>query len=236
MSHAASENLGLKRVVRIVAWVNFAYFAIELGVAWRIGSVSLLSDSADFLEDAAVAWLILAAFAWSPRARSRLGMVLSGTLVLPVLIALATAAHKFVHPTVPSPLYLCATGLGALVVNGACALLLKRHRSSCGSLTTAAFLSERNDAIADVFIVVAGLLTAWAWRSAWPDVLAGLGIVAMNAKAARTVWRTARGEASGSGTGQAGHENVQQNDQQRNGENRQDQDDRRHGPNSTTTG
>ena len=61
-----------------------------------------------------------------------------------------------------------------------------------GSLTRAAFLSARNDALANVAIVAAGLVTALLWRSAWPDLIVGLAIGAMNADAARDVWAAAR--------------------------------------------
>jgi Co/Zn/Cd efflux system component len=60
-----------------------------------------------------------------------------------------------------------------------------------GSLTRAAFLSARNDALANVAIIVTGLVTAFVWRSAWPDLIVGLGIAAMNADAAREVWEAA---------------------------------------------
>ena len=72
--------------------------------------------------------------------------------------------------------------------------MLARHRRHGGSLTRAAFLSSRNDAIANVAIVAAGLVTAFLWRSAWPDLIVGLGIAAMNADAAREVWTAARKE------------------------------------------
>jgi Co/Zn/Cd efflux system component len=60
-------------------------------------------------------------------------------------------------------------------------------------MAKAAFLSARNDVLANVAIVAAGLLTAWT-LSAWPDLIVGLGIAAMNADAARAVWLAARDE------------------------------------------
>jgi len=38
------------------------------------------------------------------------------------------------------------------------------------------------------------LATAVLWVSAWPDLIVGLGIAAMNADAAREVWQAAREE------------------------------------------
>ena len=75
-----------------------------------------------------------------------------------------------------------------------CALMLVAHRHRSGSLAKAAFLSARNDALANIAIVIAGLVTGFLWRSAWPDLAIGLAIAAMNADAAREVWAAARKE------------------------------------------
>jgi len=55
-------------------------------------------------------------------------------------------------------------------------------------------LSARNDVFANVAIVAAGLATAFLWRSAWPDLIVGLGIACLNADAAREVYTTACAE------------------------------------------
>ena len=72
--------------------------------------------------------------------------------------------------------------------------MLTRYRRHGGSLTKAAFLSARNDAMANIAIIAAGLVTAVLWTSAWPDLIVGLGIAALNADAAREVWQAAREE------------------------------------------
>jgi len=72
--------------------------------------------------------------------------------------------------------------------------MLASFRHHAGSLTKAAFLSARNDALANVAIIAAGLLTALVWHSAWPDLIVGLAIAAMNADAAREVFGAARRE------------------------------------------
>lgn len=184
----------LRRVVRLVAILNLAYFGIEFTVARAIGSVSLFADSIDFLEDASVNLLILVALGWPTPTRARVGMALAGLLLVPGLATLWTAWEKFNVPVAPDPGLLSLTGLGALVVNLSCALMLTRYRRHSGSLTRAAFLSARNDAVANVVIIAAGLVTAFLWASAWPDLIVGLGIAAMNADAAWEVWQAAREE------------------------------------------
>jgi Co/Zn/Cd efflux system component len=187
------DAAGLGRAVRIVALLNLGYFGIEFTVALAIGSVSLFADSIDFLEDASVNFLILVALGWSARRRAKVGMALALILLVPGLAALWTAWEKFLLPVPPAPVPLSLAGAGAMAVNFACALMLARFRHHGGSMAKAAFLSARNDVLANVAIVAAGLLTAWT-LSAWPDLIVGLGIAAMNADAARAVWLAARDE------------------------------------------
>jgi len=183
----------LRRVVIVVAVLNLAYFGVEFAVALAIGSVSLFADSIDFLEDASINLLIALALAWSAANRARLGMALAGILLVPSLATLWTAWGKFMGPMPPAPLPLSLAGLGALAINVSCAFMLARFRAHSGSLTRAAFLSARNDTAANVAIIAAGLVTAYS-HSAWPDLMVGLGIAALNVGAAREVWRAARTE------------------------------------------
>jgi Co/Zn/Cd efflux system component len=184
----------LHRAVRLVAILNLAYFGVEFAVALAIGAVSLFADSIDFLEDASVNFLILVALRWTARRQARVGMALAGILFVPGIATIWTAWVKINHPAAPDPLPLSPAGAGALAINLFCALMLARYQHYSGSLTKAAFLSARNDALANVAIIVAGLVTAFLWPSAWPDLIVGLGIAALNADAARAVWQAARAE------------------------------------------
>ena len=181
----------LRRVVARVAVLNFTYFGVEFGVALAIGSVSLFADSIDFLEDTSVNLLILIALGWGARRRSHVGMVLAGILLVPGLATLWTAWDKFLLPIPPAPLPLSLTAAGAMAVNFTCALMLARFRTHGGSLSRAAFLSARNDVLANAAIISAGLVTAYT-VSAWPDLAVGLGIFLMNLDAAREVFLAAR--------------------------------------------
>jgi Co/Zn/Cd efflux system component len=186
-------DASLRRVVRRVALLNIGYFGIEFAVALIIGSVSLFADSIDFLEDCSVNFLIAVALGWTARDRARVGMVLAGILLVPGLATLWTALQKFNLPIAPEPVPLTLAGAGALVINMSCALMLARFRHHGGSLTKAAFLSARNDVLANIAIIAAGLVTVFA-PSAWPDLIVGLGIAIMNADAGREVWQAAREE------------------------------------------
>jgi len=188
------RNHALRRTVITVALLNCAYFGIEFAVGLAIGSVSLFADSIDFLEDASVNLLIALGLGWSAQRRARLGMLLALILLVPAAAGLWTAVQKLASLAPPAPVPLTLTGIGALAVNLACALMLAKFRDHGGSLTKAAFLSARNDTIANVAIILAGAVTALLWRSAWPDLIVGSGIAIMNANAAREVWEAANDE------------------------------------------
>ena len=194
MTEEEQAGPALRRVVIAVAVANAAYFGIEFAVGLAIGSVSLFADSIDFLEDASVNLLIALALDWEPRRRARLGMLLAFILLAPAMAGLWTAWQKLISPSPPAPGPLTLAGAGALAVNLGCAFVLARFRHHRGSLTKAAFLSARNDALANIAIIAAGAVTATVWRSAWPDLLVGIGIAILNANAAREVFDAARAE------------------------------------------
>ncbi len=180
----------LRHAVRVVALLNLAYFGVEFSVALLIGSVSLFADSIDFLEDASINTLILLALEWSAPRRAVASKVLAGIILIPSLATVWMAWQKFGAPMPPAPLPLSLTGAGAMLVNFVCALILVRVRHHGGSLSLAAFLSARNDALANAAIILAGLVTGYT-LSVWPDLLVGLVIALINAGAAGEVYRAA---------------------------------------------
>jgi len=183
----------LRQAVGFVAVANLAYFGVEFAVALRIGSVSLFADSIDFLEDAAVNLLILVALRWNAKARARLGVGLAGILLIPAVATAWTAWEKLMLPVAPAPLPMTVTGLGALAINLCCAVVLAKFRDHAGSLSRAAFLSARNDALANIAIMAAAGVVM-LYPSGWPDLIVGIGIAALNADAARAVFAAARAE------------------------------------------
>jgi Co/Zn/Cd efflux system component len=184
------EPRRLRRVVLAVAGLNLGYFLVEVSVALSIGSVSLLADSVDFLEDTAINLLIALALGWSLRRRALAGHAMAVVILVPALVAAWQAVLKAFDPVAPDASVLLVTAGGAAVVNGVCALLLVRVRHHGGSLSGAAYLSARNDVAVDVAIMGMALVTAWT-GSGWPDIVLGVVIVLVNGTAAVEVWRLA---------------------------------------------
>lgn len=183
----------MRRIVAIVAALNLIACVVEGVIAWRIGSVALFADAADFLEDFLINTLVLVAAGWPLASRRKASYALAGLILLPAFAALWTAIHRILEGGTPQPLVLGATGAGALVVNLVCAVLLMRLRSGHGSLGRGAWLAARNDALANVLIIAAGAVML-VWASPVPDIVVGLVIAAVNAGAAVEVFREAREE------------------------------------------
>jgi len=179
----------IRNVVRVVAIANLSYFVLEFIVAIRIGSVSLFADSIDFLEDASVNILIFVALGWSLVARRRLSRFFALLFLVPAISVIISTIYKINNPTVPSGPTITAVALGALVVNFTCAFLLAKFRENQQSLVMAAYLSARNDALANFAIITAGIITVF-WISPVPDLVVGISIGMLNADAALKVWRS----------------------------------------------
>ncbi len=190
MSTTPATTARVRRTVLAVAGLNLAGFGGEVVVAFAIGSVALVADSVDFLEDTAVNLLIALALGWPLARRALAGRVMAGIILLPALAAAWQAVAKAADPVPPAVWPLVATAGGAALVNATAALLLARVRHHGGSLGRAAFLSARNDVAVNLAIIAMGVLTAWT-GSGWPDIVLGAGIVLLNATAAWEVWRLA---------------------------------------------
>jgi Co/Zn/Cd efflux system component len=187
------------RAVQVVAGLNLVYFLIEAGMAQRIHAVSLFADSIDFLEDASMSILVLVGMAWSLAHRARLGRVLALMLAIPSLLTVWTLWHQFGSPVTPDASLLALTGLGALVVNLYCAWRLLPLKNIEGSLSKAACLASRNDAIGNIAILIAAGITWWK-PSHWPDLVVGVGIFLMNADASLQIWKAAHIDDGASAT------------------------------------
>jgi Co/Zn/Cd efflux system component len=186
MFRALFSYLDLRRTVLLVAALNFFYFVIEFTYGRLYNSLALISDSIDFLEDASVNLLVVLALGWSIAKRKYVSYLLAGLLLVPGIAFLWNAINKLLDPVTPVGEAMTFVGLGALLINVFCALLIARHKSEEHGLVLAAYYSARNDAIGNVLIIISGLITLVS-PSIWPDLLVGLLIFTLNAGAAKSV-------------------------------------------------
>jgi Co/Zn/Cd efflux system component len=188
-----ADSTGLRRTVLTVAGLNLSYFAVEFLVALAAGSVSLLADSVDFLEDTAINVLIFAALGWRLARRAAMGKVMALVVLAPAAVAGWEAFQRFGDPVPPAVLPVVLASLGAIVVNGTSAWLLVGVRRGGGSLSRAAFLSARNDVLVNVAVIGMAVVTLWT-GSGWPDVVLGCCIILVAVQAAFEVWEVSEEE------------------------------------------
>ena len=128
-----------------------------------------------------------------PTLCTKLSKILVIVILLPGLTALWAAWEQIMRPSMPEAFELTLVGLGALLINFTCAIILMRFRKNDESLTKAAFLSARNDVLSNLTIITAGL-TIMIYPSIWPDLIAGIIVFSINFDAAYKVYKTANTE------------------------------------------
>lgn len=192
-SASAFDARRVRRAVLTVAALNFGYFFVEFFVALGSGSVSLLADSVDFLEDTSINLLIFVALGWALAKRAVMGKVMAVVILAPAGFAAVEAVQRFPSPEAPDALPIVLASPGAIVVNGTSALVVARVRKHGGSLGRAAFLPARNDVLVNIAIIAMALITAWT-ASGWPDLILGCLIILLALHAAHEVWEISEEE------------------------------------------
>ena len=187
------NQTSFRKTLIIVALLNLAYFLIEFSAAVKINSVSLFADSIDFLEDTFVNLLIFFSYLITSTLRPKISKILVIIILLPGLTALWAAWEQVMRPSMPEAFELTLVGLGALLINFTCTIILMRFRKNDESLTKAAFLSARNDVLSNLTIITAGL-TIMIYPSIWPDLIAGIIVFSINFDAAYKVYKIANTE------------------------------------------
>lgn len=181
-----------RRALIIGAALNIGMVFIEGAAGVLVGSAALLADAVDFIEDAGMFGLALVALAWSKRARAAAGAVQGLAMATVGVCAIAAIMRRLLAGGVPSAPSIGAVALLALGVNFYCAYRLAPFTRGDASMR-GAWLSARNDAILNLTtIFAAGAI--YLTHSAWPDVIVGALIAAINLWAAAEVLQSAARE------------------------------------------
>ena len=187
------NNINQSKAILMVALLNFGYFFVEFFVALNITSVSLFADSIDFLEDAFTNFLILIGLYLTLQNRIRLGYLLIGIIFIPSLFTLVFAINQFINPIVTNGYSLSLYAFGALIINIFCAFLMAKFKQADNSLLITAFYSARNDALANIAMIIAGVITLYT-TSYYPDLIVGILIFLLNLDASKAIYEQMKKE------------------------------------------
>lgn len=157
--------------LKLLLAINAVMFVVEMTVAWFAQSTGLLADSLDMFADAAVYGLALYAVGRSEQAKLRTAHA-SGWLQAALAIgALAEVVRRAVGGSEPESPLMIGMASAALIANAACLWLVSKHRAGGAHMKASAIFSA-NDVIANIGVIVAGVLVALT-RSSAPDLVIG---------------------------------------------------------------
>lgn len=188
----ASALPAYRRALRLVIALNLGMGLIEMAAGLLGTSQALKADALDFLGDGSITLLALVALRWHPRWRARAALVQGAFLGGLGLTVIGAALFRALVQKTPQAEVMGATGLAALLVNVASALILARYRTGDVS-ARAVWLLSRNDALNNVAVILAAALV-YGTGTPWPDLVAGVGIAGLFLASAWTILHDALAE------------------------------------------
>jgi Co/Zn/Cd efflux system component len=179
-----------RRTLWLVLVINAAMFVVELALGVQGRSTGLIADSLDMLADAGVYALSLMAVGRSLSQQRRAAM-LSGRLQIALAgWVLLDVLRRSLLGSEPISTVMVAVGALALLANLICLVLVRRHREG-GVHMRASVIFSTNDTLANLGVIVAGLLVAWC-GSPIPDLVIGTAISLLVLHGGRRILREAR--------------------------------------------
>lgn len=186
-----------RRVLVAVLLINLTMFGVEASVGLFSGSRALRADALDFLGDAATYGLTLWALGQSLAWRLRAARIKGWSLLVMGVLVLADSLVAMVRGSTPSAALISGIGVLALAANLTSLGLLVRYRHGDANIRSV-WLCTRNDAVANVAVIAAGLLVAVS-GSRWPDLIVALAIAGLFTHSAVSILRQVGEEGASPG-------------------------------------
>jgi Co/Zn/Cd efflux system component len=160
------------KTLKLVLGMNIIMLFVESVAAYFSKSASLQADAIDFLGDsityASSLYVLSLAAIWQSRMAFLKGIVMGGF----GLAVIGNAIYRYWLGTFPHAETISLIGALALLVNLSAAILLSRFRQS-DSNKLSVWMCSRNDAIANVLVIVVGAMVYY-FQSNIPDIGVGL--------------------------------------------------------------
>jgi cation diffusion facilitator family transporter len=181
-----------RRILGIALALNAAMAVVGGLAGWIAQSTGLLADALDMLADATAYSVALLAIGRSVQFKAR-AATLSGSVLLVLGVGvLVEVGRRLVYGAEPLSEWMIGTALLSLMVNLTVLRLLTPMRSGDVHLR-ATWLFTRADVVANLGVILAGLLVLWL-RVPYPDFVIGTLIGLYVIKEAIEILRDARSE------------------------------------------
>ena len=166
-----------RKVLQIVLAINAVMFLVE-GVAGALAhSTSLMADALDMFGDALVYGLSIYVVTSDSRKQASASMFKGLFMLFFGIVVLGQAVYKVLNPIIPDAATIGIIGTIALMANLICFFMLYSHREDNLNMSST-WLCSRNDLMANVGVLFAGLLT-YTHASRWPDIIVGVLIAGL---------------------------------------------------------
>ena len=182
-----------RRVLRIALVLNAAMAVVGGLAGWIAQSTGLLADALDMLSDATAYAIALIAIGRSALFKIRAATLSGGILLVLGVGVLVEVGRRLIYGAEPLSEWMIGTALLSLVVNLIVLRLLAPLKSGEVHLR-ATWLFTRADVVANLGVILAGLLILWL-GAPYPDFVIGTLIGLYVIKEAIEILRDARSEA-----------------------------------------
>ena len=169
--HHEAKNAQERKILMIALALN-ATMAVVGGIAGWIGqSTGLLADALDMLSDATAYAIGLVAIGRPASFKANAAMLSGAALLLLGLGVLFEVGRRVIHGAEPVSSWMIGTAILSLIVNMSVLRMLAPLKSGEVHLR-ATWLFTRADVVANVGVILAGLLVWWL-ASPYPDFVIG---------------------------------------------------------------
>jgi Co/Zn/Cd efflux system component len=176
-----SNDHGWDCKYRLILWVvlliNLTMFMIEAISGLSSGSQSLLADSLDFFSDTANYAISIYVLSKTILIRAKASLIKGYSMGLLGIWVLSSTIYKAFFASIPKAEVIGIIGAIALAANVFSAFLLYKYRKG-DSNRASVWICSRNDAIANVAVIFAGI-GVWITNTKWPDLAVAFIIVAL---------------------------------------------------------
>jgi len=191
--HHEARNAKERQVLWIALGLNAAMAVIGSIAGWIADSTGLLADALDMLSDATAYAIGLAAISRGARFKVNAAYLSGGILLLLGVGVLVEVARRAIVGSTPEGGWMIGIACLSLIVNVITLRMLSPLRDG-GVHLRASWIFTRADVIANVGVILSGVLVAWL-GSRTPDLIIGALIGLYVIKEAFEILREAR-EAS----------------------------------------
>ncbi len=166
----AAGDPAYRRALWGVVLLNLGFGVIEIVGGFFARSQALKADALDFLGDGSITFIGLLALGWAERTRARVALTQGCFLAALGIGVISMAIWRAFNAIAPEADLMGGLGAAGLAVNVTAALALLRFRKQGDANARAIWLFSRNDALANIAVIIAAVLVAW-FKTAWPDLI-----------------------------------------------------------------